>query len=64
MFKKEHMDLELHMIVVIVEKELTELSNIVPTPIKNYPKDKKQFPDLMEVYYVQVVSNPESLEHS
>ena len=55
MFKKEHMDLELLMIVVIVEKELMELSNIVPTPIKNYPKDKKQFPDLMEVYYVQVV---------
>ena len=57
MFKKELMDLELHMIVVIVEKELMVLNNLDHIPIKNYQRDKKPFQDLMAVFYVQDVLN-------
>lgn len=58
------MDQELLMIVVTVEKELTELSNLDPTHIKNYPKDKRQSQDHMVEFYVQDVLNPESSEPS
>ena len=53
------MDLELHMIVVIVEKELMVLNNLDHIPIKNYQRDKKLFQDLMAVFYVQDVLNQE-----
>ena len=62
MFKKELMDQELLMIVVIVEKELMVLSNLDHILIKNYQKDKRQFLDHMEEFYVQDVSSLESLE--
>ncbi len=58
MFKKEDMDPELPMIVVIVEKELMVLNNLDLIPIKNYQKDKRQCQDHMEVFYVQDVLNP------
>lgn len=64
MFKREHMDQEHHMIVVIVEKESMESSNLDHMLIKKYLKDKRLSQDHMEESCVLDVLNPESLELS
>jgi hypothetical protein len=51
MLEKEEMDQKLHMTVVIVEKELTELLNLDHITIKDYQKDKKQYQDHTEVFF-------------
>jgi hypothetical protein len=64
MSEKEVMDLKLHMIVVIAEKELMVLLNLDHITIKDYRKDKKPYQDHTEVSYVLDVSNQESSELS
>jgi hypothetical protein len=39
------------MIVALVAKELTVLPSLDPSLIKNSPRDKKPYQDLMEAYF-------------
>jgi len=64
MSKKEEMDQRPHMTVAIVEKELTVLHNSGHIIIRDYLKDKKQYLDLTEEFYVLDALNQELLELS
>ena len=64
MFKREHTDLVLLMIVATVAKESMVSLNSDPTLIRNSPKDKRPSPDLMVESSVQAALSPALLELS
>jgi hypothetical protein len=64
MLPREAMVPEHLMTVAIAEKESTELLSLDLITIRDYPKDKRLFPDHMVEFCAQVVLNPESSEHS